>query len=152
MAAAEWGYEMYGIDTRKEVVEAARALGFNRVATPDEGVKWPRFDVVSMFDVLEHTPFPRDTIDVYTRLNLRPGGLLVVSCPNSGCYAWDALGDENPYWGELEHYHNFTRARLVSLLAECGFEFVSYSVSRRWRLGMEIIARKVAVDDVVRPR
>lgn len=141
MAAAEWGYEPSGVDIRKDVVEAMRVLGFEAY-TRDDAISG-RFDVVSMFDVLEHTAFPRDEISIAGAC-LVPNGLLVVSCPNAGCYAWEALGDDNPYWGELEHYHNFSRARLIALLAECGFEFVSYAVSRRWRLGMEIIARKVA--------
>jgi hypothetical protein len=48
----------------------------------------------------------------------------------------------NPYWGEIEHYHNFTRARLYTLLDAHGFEPVDYSVSERYRLCMQVIAIK----------
>lgn len=54
----------------------------------------------------------------------------------------DATGT-NPYWGELEHYHNFTRARLVQLLETQGFKFAEYNISERYRTCMEIIALKV---------
>jgi protein O-GlcNAc transferase len=46
----------------------------------------------------------------------------------------------NPYWAEIEHYHNFGRLRLTSLLSECGFEVVQYGVSERYRACMELIA------------
>ena len=48
----------------------------------------------------------------------------------------------NPYWGELEHYHNFSRARLYALLKECGFEPIHYTISERYRVCMEVIARR----------
>lgn len=141
--AAEWGYEVEGVDIRKHVVEAMRSLGFTAHHGTTADVTGP-FDIVSMFDVLEHTPFPSDELRNARDL-LNPGGLIVISCPNMGCFTWDVLDAQqvNPYWGEIEHYHNFTRQRLVDLLDLCGFEFVSFNVSDRWRLGMEIIARKV---------
>jgi hypothetical protein len=48
----------------------------------------------------------------------------------------------NRYWGEIEHYHNFSRGRLYALLKEHGFQPVEYSVSERHRAGMEVIASK----------
>jgi predicted SAM-dependent methyltransferase len=71
-----------------------------------------------------------------------PAGALFVSCPNMDSMAWrymDSAGG-SPYWNEPEHYHNFTRARLQSLLIECGFEPKYYGVSSRYQAGMEIIA------------
>ena len=46
----------------------------------------------------------------------------------------------NLYLGELEHYHNFSKSRLYSLLAECGFEAVRYGISERYRVCMVVIA------------
>ena len=48
----------------------------------------------------------------------------------------------NPYLGELEHYHNFSRTRLVSLLDVYGFDVVRYGISERYRVCMEIVAIK----------
>ncbi len=48
----------------------------------------------------------------------------------------------NPYLGEIEHYHNFSRTRLFELLEECGFGIVKYGISERYRVCMEIIASK----------
>jgi hypothetical protein len=53
----------------------------------------------------------------------------------------------NPYWGEIEHYHNFGRRRLYALLEEHGFEPARYGVSFRYRACMEVIARRSARRD-----
>jgi hypothetical protein len=46
----------------------------------------------------------------------------------------------NPYWGEIEYYHNFSRKRLYALLEEHGFRPAEYHVSERYRVCMEVIA------------
>jgi protein O-GlcNAc transferase len=48
----------------------------------------------------------------------------------------------NPYWGEIEHYHNFSRKRLYAHLEEQGFRPAEYHISERHRLCMEMIAIK----------
>jgi 2-polyprenyl-3-methyl-5-hydroxy-6-metoxy-1,4-benzoquinol methylase len=102
-----------------------------------------RFDVVSMADALEHMPFPKQTLLSVRRL-LVDGGHLFLSMPNADCFGWrayDALR-ANPYWGEIEHLHNFGRKRLCALLRECGFEPKSYAVNERYFVGMEVVAEK----------
>jgi protein O-GlcNAc transferase len=48
----------------------------------------------------------------------------------------------NPHWGEIEHYHNFSRKRLFALLEEHGFKPAEYHISDRDRVRMEVIAVK----------
>ncbi len=71
-------------------------------------------------------------------------GVLFVSMPNFDCSAWRLLDRDNanPYWGELEHYHNFSRSRLYELLQEMNFEPVRYGVSERYRVCMEVVAKR----------
>jgi SAM-dependent methyltransferase len=144
MVAAEFGFDVVGIDTRRSTVDRMRAFGFNAECVALADCAGERFDVVSMFDVLEHMPYPGDELAHVNRL-LNDGGLVIVSCPNMDSHAWRAADADhaNPYWGEIEHYHNFSRTRLVDLLAERGFAFVSFAVADRFRFGMEIVARKV---------
>jgi hypothetical protein len=47
----------------------------------------------------------------------------------------DARGT-NPYWGELEHFHNFSRSTLFMLLEASGFHPVHYAVSERYVYAM----------------
>jgi SAM-dependent methyltransferase len=144
--AAEFGFEAVGIDVREEPVRRLAELGF-QVHRADMMAFAPErtFDVLSLADVLEHVPFPRPAL-AQARTLLAPGGLLFVSMPNRDSFNWQALDREgrNPYWGELEHLHNFGRAGLYALLRESGFEPVQYAVSQRYVAGMEILARQRA--------
>jgi 2-polyprenyl-3-methyl-5-hydroxy-6-metoxy-1,4-benzoquinol methylase len=141
--AEEWGFTSVGLDLRPSTVEAMRRIGIEAHCTdittfePSE-----RFAVISMADVLEHIPFPLDGLSAARRL-LKPDGILFLSMPNYNCAAWRLLdaSNANPYWGELEHYHNFSRERLYRLLDDTDFNAVHYGVSQRFRVGMEVIAR-----------
>lgn len=143
--AAEYGFTPVGIDLRRDNVEGLRKLGIEAHCAALDGLDQPgRYAVISMADVLEHMPFPGDGLAAARRL-LGDGGVLFISMPNADSVLWQALDDgkANPYWAELEHYHNFGRKRLYKLLQETGFEPVRYGVSERYRAGMEIVARKV---------
>ena len=143
-AAEEWGYSTLGLDLRPSTVESLRALGFEARCQALGEVDEPGgFDVLSLCDTLEHMPFPGAELPHARRL-LKADGLLVLSMPNLDCMAWRQLDAQgaNPYWIELEHYHNFSRRRLYTLLEEHGFRPLSYGVSERYRLSMEVIAGK----------
>ncbi len=143
--AEEWGFAPMGLDLRPSSVEALQRLGIEGRCADLTTLDEPgRFSVISLADVLEHMPFPKQGLEAAHHL-LQPDGVLFVSMPNYDCRAWRLLdaGNANPYWGELEHFHNFSRARLEALLGEHGFEPVHYAVSERYRVCMEIIARRV---------
>lgn len=143
-AAEEWGYRPVGLDLRQESVHALSLLGYEAHCLPiEEFGDDARFSVVSMADVLEHMPFPKTGL-VAARWLLRPNGVLFLSMPNTENMVWRLLhaNHVNPYWGEIEHYHNFTRKRLYALLEEHGFKPLEYHVSERYRVGMEVIAVK----------
>lgn len=140
LTAKEYGFAVAGLDSRKGLVKALNEK-FGVVAFLDNLPKnIGPFSVISMADVLEHVPQPIKMLqEAYQRL--LPQGLLFLSCPNKDCAQWHL--DGNPYWSEIEHFHNFGRRRLQALLRESGFEPLTFSVSERYVMGMEIIARKV---------
>lgn len=143
--AQEWGYAPMGLDLRPSSVEALQRLGVEARCADLTTLDEPgRFAVISLADVLEHMPFPKEGLAAAHRL-LRPDGVLFVSMPNYDCMAWRLLdaGNANPYWGELEHFHNFSRARLCAVLDEEGFEPLHYAVSERYRVCMEVTARRL---------
>ena len=142
--AAEWGYQTLGIDLRASSVAKLQALGYDARACGIMDLdETGTFQVISLADVIEHMPFPRQPLEHAASL-LAPRGLLFVSTPNMDTAVWKALDAQqaNPYWGELEHYHCFSRTRLYALLRDCGFEPLHYAVSPRYRCGMDVIARK----------
>jgi protein O-GlcNAc transferase len=143
--AEEWGYTPVGVDLREASVAALANLEIEShcidLARLDHG---GRYSVVSMADVLEHMPFPKDGLAAAHRL-LGKGGVLFLSMPNSDSRPWKLLSarNANPYWAEIEHYHNFGRARLYRLLEECGFKPENFAISQRYRLCMEVISKRL---------
>jgi SAM-dependent methyltransferase len=146
MVADEFGFAATGVDVRNEAVQRLQALGYGAICAsfehlpPDTSCA-----VLSMADVLEHLPDPRAALRKASAM-LEPDGLLYISCPNretSTWRLWEQSGT-NPYWGELEHYHNFSREKLLELLDTHGFSVIDYAVSVRYYSCMEITARKQA--------
>ena len=143
-AAAEWGYEAVGLDVDMKAVAALRRLGFEaHCGTLAELSGDGRFGVISLADLLPQQPFPGETLTAARRL-LRPGGALFLSMPNREPQLFTQLQAENPHWAEFDHYHLFSRNRLYRLLRDHGFEPVEYQISTTHRVGMEVIARKLA--------
>ena len=143
--AAEFGFTPVGLDLRQKSVVSLASVGCE--AHCADILEWEPAEplqVISMADVLEHMPYPGRALS-RAREIMRPDGTLFVSMPNMGSPLWDLMTslNNNPYWGEQEHYHNFTHSRLFALLKETGFEPVHYGVSERYRCCMEIVARPI---------
>lgn len=70
------------------------------------------FDIIAMFDVLEHIEDDRGALEIL-RMRLKPGGRLVLSVP---AYQW--------MWGEHDevnlHFRRYTRGGLKRLLEDAG--------------------------------
>ncbi|HLT27715.1 MAG TPA: class I SAM-dependent methyltransferase [Zeimonas sp.] len=143
MTAADFGFDTVGLDARAETVACLRQLGFDARHGDFAKVEFDRQpDVLSMMDVLEHMPYPREALHKAATV-LRPGGLIVISLPDLSCSSWRLMdaAQRNPYWMEIEHHHNFSRGRLLALLAECGFEVVDFAIPLRYKAQMEVYAR-----------
>lgn len=146
LTLVEYGFRPAGVEVR-EGKERWNGIRIHRGNFPDgpESLYNPReldsFDVVSMCDVLEHMIWPRVAL-VRARDLLSPRGYLVIATPNLDSPLWTLLGADNPYWSEVEHAHCFGRSRLEELLHELGFDTLAFTISRRYRLGMQLLARK----------
>jgi 2-polyprenyl-3-methyl-5-hydroxy-6-metoxy-1,4-benzoquinol methylase len=143
--ADEFGFKPVGVDLRRENVKTLEKFGIEAHCCVDitEFSAPGRFSVISLADVLEHMPFPRKALTAVAGL-LKDDGILFLSMPNMDSMIWRGLDHvgQNPYWAEIEHYHNFGRKRLASLLGGFGFEVIHYAVSERYRACMELIARR----------
>jgi|WetSurMetagenome_2_1015567.scaffolds.fasta_scaffold00674_45 protein O-GlcNAc transferase len=149
MTAEEYGYDSIGLDLRIENVDALISLGYpascqtieEYAASLAEMEEF--YNVISMLDVLEHMPFPQTALKAARSL-LTYDGSLIISCPNMDTAIWRDMDKRkaNPYWTEIEHYHNFTMKSMGLLLEAHGFLPISYHVSPRYKSCMEIIAMK----------
>lgn len=95
----------------------------------------PRFDVVTMWDVLEHVPDPRSAVRRVREL-LRTNGLLFVKTPNvDGLFPRASLHAARlaNYWPHPEppgHLFQFSKATLSRLVQEEGFHIVAVKQTR----------------------
>jgi len=80
------------------------------------------FDVVTLWDVLEHTPDPMAVLRKCARL-LRPGGLLVVNYPDIGSWIAHLMGRRWVFLLSV-HYFYFTRKTIRLALTKAGFRVV----------------------------
>ncbi len=120
--AQERGWKVSGIEIAPEAAcEAERLTGCRIVSSPEPLLREGRtFDVITLWEYLEHVPDPRAELQRLSRL-LRPEGLLALSTPNAG----QRLAQRAPaLWKEFkppEHLSFFTAETLLRLLAACGF-------------------------------
>ncbi|MFD5626208.1 class I SAM-dependent methyltransferase [Streptomyces sp. NPDC127072] len=119
-----------GLDTTRRV---ERALAAGRVEEAHRGrLTDPataerlraRYDVVSMFHHLEHTPDPREELRAALTV-LRPGGLLLVEVPDPDCAFGPLLGKWWVSYGQPRHLHLMPLPNLLAELESLGCEIVS---------------------------
>lgn len=145
LTAKEFGFSVFGVDLRRKNVEDIRKLGvpahYGTLASAASVLTATRPTVISMADVVEHEAFPVAVLRKGREL-IADAGALLISMPNADAPLWHQWNstNQNPYWHEIEHYHNFTRQRLYALLRGTGFDPVHYAISERYRCCMEIVA------------
>jgi protein O-GlcNAc transferase len=142
MTASDSGIAAIGLETRAAAAVRIQGLGFN---TMQHGFVPLRFDVsadvLSMMDVLEQIPYPREALRKAAQV-LRPGGVLVVSTADMAASSWRVMETEkvNPYWTDPERLHNFSREPLMALLRDSGFEIADFAIADRAWAQLEIYA------------
>ena len=116
------GWDAIGVEPADSAAATARSMGLDvRTGTLDE-VRFPSsyFDVITMYQVLEHIANPRTVLEECHRI-LKPGGKLLVSVPNIECYDLRLFGSG---WLPLEvprHLCHYSTQTLGRLARDCGF-------------------------------
>lgn len=121
MAAAGWKAE--GLDASPNAVRRGREAGLtlHQGTLPGAALEPGSFDVVTMWQALEHVPSPKATLEAVRPL-LRPGGRLLIVCPRLDSLEARWFG---PAWFALElprHLTHFTAETLRRHLEAAGFE------------------------------
>lgn len=93
------------------------------------------FDVVTMWDVIEHTPDPKSYITEIYRI-LKKGGYLVLTTPNSLSYPLSILKEDWPEIQPPEHVFFMNMSSLGILLRD--YAHVTMSCSSRYHLNPPI--------------
>ena len=103
---ADWGSKHYGITIRQGSLF-------------DQPYEDASFDVITLWDVIEHTPDPRAVLN-RCRALLKPGGILVVNYPDIGSWIARVLGRRWLFLTSV-HLYYFDRRTIRMILQESGY-------------------------------
>jgi len=106
--------QVTGLDSEPLALDYCRRRGFHDVHLQADFEARPVFDLVTLFDVLEHVDDEPGFLAHAARC-LKPGGRLAVTVP-AFRFLWSGHDDLN------QHRRRYTRRCLVDLLERCGFE------------------------------
>ncbi len=122
--ANKFGFNAIGIDPNKQEVARAQKRGIHLIegAVEESHFEGEKFDLITIFHVLEHLKNPRDVL-VKLKDNLNSDGLLVIEVPNIKSYLAQKHGLSWKFIS-LEHLFYFSPETLTSLLVESGFEIL----------------------------
>lgn len=124
-AAKDAGWNSYGIEPCRYLVKFGKeklALGRYLNAGTIEDVKHGKFDIITFWDVIEHTSDPSDTIKTAVR-NLDNDGYIVVNVPDISSIIPRMMGMRWPFY-ESAHLYYFTGKTLDDLMRKHGLERV----------------------------
>jgi len=126
-------------------------------ASPPAAVEWiarrietikpdalPPADVVVSFEVIEHLLEPRDFVESCAA-RLRPGGLLILTCPNVAGFEIEVLQAAAPAV-QVEHVNLFRPSSLSAMVERAGLEV--RELSTPGRLDVELVRRAALRGDV----
>jgi len=138
-SAYKAGYTTKGIEISQDAAAyAIREFGLDVEAKPFEELRFAEnhFDVVTLWQVLEHVPYPLMILNEVHRI-LKPGGLLVASTPNIEGIPAKILRKR---WWDIKrlHLNQFTTKTLMDILQNAGFKNIS-SVSYRGFVSLSIL-------------
>ena len=124
--ARQRGWRVRGVEPSEHAVGYARErlkLDVIQGTLTELSAERESVDAVVLWDVIEHLPDPRRTIETAAAW-LRPGGVLALSTGNIGSLSARLHGADwslmTPPW----HQFYFTRSTLRHLLRRCGLEVI----------------------------
>jgi 2-polyprenyl-3-methyl-5-hydroxy-6-metoxy-1,4-benzoquinol methylase len=126
------GWQVFGSDLNPKIVELAQKhLGFDIRTGELAEIGYPDnfFDVVTMWDVLEHVHDPRRTLVEIARI-LKPGGWVLMNTPNPVGLDARIFGTTWIGWDVPRHLHVMSPTVMSRYLEETGFgpaEFLSFT-------------------------
>jgi len=123
--ASKAGYTTKGVELSQDAASyARREFGLDVEGKPFEEMHLPEndFNVVTMWQVLEHLPYPLATLKEVHRI-LKPGGLLATSTPD--IEGIPAKVFRRKWWNLRKlHINQFTAKTLTDMLNRAGFKNV----------------------------
>ena len=135
-AMRELGYDVHGVELSQPMADVARQrIGADRIHcgvledVERERLFGGRFDVITMFDVVEHVEDPIALLACARRL-LAPGGVLVIETQDVSSLFAKLLGIRWQHYKFQEHLYHFDPRTVRVLLGKAGLDLVRWSRRR----------------------
>jgi SAM-dependent methyltransferase len=122
-------FEVAGIELAADAAEHCRRNGLDVVTGVADAATLARlgqFDVITLFDVIEHLPAPDEVLALAAR-HLRPGGIMVVT---TGDFASAASRIMGPKWRLMtppQHLWFFTRDSIRDMGEGAGLSMIDFA-------------------------
>ena len=132
--ALEEGFEPQGIELSPIAIELAQPTVRSRITCGDVNTLLANgtseFDVVTAFDIIEHTFDPPSFLDDVARV-LAPGGLLVINTPDTGSWLRPLMRGHWPMLQPDQHTFLFSRPAMRAMLMDRGYEPLRIEAGRK---------------------
>lgn len=128
-AARDLGFDVTGIEPTKKASDYARKTFHVKIiqkTLEKSKLKNNTYDVVSLYDVLEHVPNLKIFLKEIYRI-LKPNGLLVIQSPNIESYAYSLLKISWNWLLVPNHLWHFSKKSITKLLGENGFNVINFT-------------------------
>lgn len=131
-AASQYGFDAYGMEPSNDLVSRgkARGLQIEQGTIEDHRFELYSFDMVCLWDVIEHLPHPKAALHEIKKL-LKPDGILLINYPDIG--TWQAkLAGKRFWWILSVHLHHFTKNTISDICRRSGF--LPFSFKKYWQI------------------
>ncbi len=125
--AKKRGWQVSGVEPNKWLCDfSQRHYGIYIQPGTIEDLKYPdgHFDVITMWDVIEHVPNPTEVLQKCHRL-LKPGGFIYLNYPDYNSYAARLMRGKWIFLLSV-HIYYFTRLTIKKMLEKTGYQTLNY--------------------------
>lgn len=133
--ALEKGYDGYGVEFSSVAISAAQDATRARITQGDVNqlaeMQAASFDIVTAFDVIEHTIEPLTFLADLKKL-LKPGGLLVITTPDTRHFLRSVMRKRWPMLQPFQHTVLFSGQSLRQALEASGYHSVELRPARKY--------------------
>lgn len=132
--AQQFGFNVYGFDVSAYATRIAqkRHPGRVKLTTVSEArYQLKYFDVITLFDVIEHLQDPRQDLKNLKKF-LKPDGMLVINTGDASSLLAHLQGKSWHYFSPPQHLFFFSRSTLTTLLQQAGFEVLAIHPKGKW--------------------